>query len=48
MCFPTLEDLAAAYVESEEAAVKLTRKLDEHPEDWDGPCECATCLSYGD
>ena len=26
----------------------LTRLLDEHPEDWDGPCECATCLSYGD
>jgi hypothetical protein len=25
----------------------LTRLLDEHPEDWDGPCECRTCLSYG-
>lgn len=26
--------------------LKLTRLLDEHPEGWDGPCECATCMSY--
>lgn len=24
----------------------ITRALDEHPDDYDGPCECQTCLSY--
>ncbi|NKE69859.1 hypothetical protein [Candidatus Manganitrophus noduliformans] len=26
----------------------VTRLLEEHPEGWDGPCECQLCLSYGD
>ena len=26
----------------------LTRKADEHPEDHNGPCECASCMSYAD
>lgn len=26
--------------------IQLTRLLDEHPEDWNGPCECPTCMSY--
>ena len=26
--------------------LKMTRSLDEHPEDYDGPCECETCQSY--
>jgi hypothetical protein len=45
---PSVDDLVAAYAESEEAVLKLTRKLKEHPEGWDGPCLCYTCLSYGD
>lgn len=24
----------------------LTRMLDEHPDEYDGPCECKTCMSY--
>lgn len=24
----------------------MTRKLDEHPEGYDGPCECKLCMSY--
>lgn len=24
----------------------ITRTLDEHPDDYDGPCECASCMSY--
>lgn len=28
--------------------VELTRLLDEHPEGYDGPCECKLCLSYVD
>lgn len=27
---------------------KMTREVDEHPEDWDNPCECQLCCSYGD
>jgi hypothetical protein len=26
--------------------LEITRVLDEHPDDYDGPCECRTCLSY--
>jgi len=25
-----------------------TAKEDEHPENYDGPCECYLCRSYGD
>ena len=25
----------------------MTRRLDEHPEGYDGPCECKLCASYG-
>lgn len=24
----------------------MTSHMDEHPEGWEGPCECATCRSY--
>ena len=27
--------------------LEFTRLLDKHPEEWDGPCECQLCLSYG-
>lgn len=29
-----------------EALVGLTRTMDEHPEGYEGPCECETCMSY--
>ena len=28
--------------------ITLTRDVDEHPEDYDGPCECHLCQSYMD
>jgi hypothetical protein len=28
--------------------VALTTPLDEHPDNWDGPCNCGTCRSYAD
>lgn len=27
---------------------QLTKDFDECPEDWDGPCLCKLCRSYGD
>ncbi len=27
--------------------IEMTRKLDEHPEGYDGPCLCKLCMSYG-
>ncbi len=29
-----------------DALLKLTESLDEHPDDYDGPCWCKTCQSY--
>ena len=35
------------YAGREEAdLLNATRALDEHPDGYDGPCECATCMSY--
>ena len=31
----------------EAGAIAVTKLLDEHPEDWNGPCMCATCMDYG-
>lgn len=25
-----------------------TKEVDEHPEDWDSPCQCYECMSCGD
>ena len=36
------------YQALEREILKLTRTLDEHPDDYDGPCECRSCLSYFD
>jgi hypothetical protein len=27
--------------------LEMTRSLDEHPEDYDGPCACQLCRTYG-
>ena len=32
----------------EEELIAETKGLTEHPEWYDGPCACQTCLSYGD
>lgn len=29
---------------AQELTLELTRMLDEHPEGWEGPCECNGCL----
>lgn len=26
----------------------ITAELSEHPDDYDGPCDCRLCLSYAD
>jgi hypothetical protein len=28
--------------------LKKTEKEDEHPENYNGPCYCRTCMSYAD
>ena len=32
----------------ESILVGMTRCLEDHPEDYEGPCECKTCMSYAD
>lgn len=32
--------------QDDEQLLDITRGLDEHPDDYDGPCECRTCMSY--
>ena len=29
-------------------AVELTKGMDEHPKNWNHPCQCDTCNSYAD
>lgn len=41
-------DWKGRYVALEREVYKLTRTLEEHPEDYEGPCACALCLSYSD
>lgn len=33
---------------TDDELMRVTEPLDEHPEDWEHPCMCATCRSYGD
>ena len=33
---------------TDEELMRITEPLDEHPDNWDHPCMCATCRSYGD
>lgn len=32
----------------ESILVGMTRCIEDHPEDYEGPCECKTCMSYAD
>lgn len=34
--------------EARELTLELTRMLDEHPEGWEGPCECPGCIQVSD
>lgn len=40
-------DIATAGEVFEPLYVAATKGLDEHPENFQWPCECDTCLSYG-
>lgn len=40
----TVEELTPRWNE----LLDKTEKVDEHPEDYDGPCVCKLCCSYGD
>ena len=44
----TGEKVAAAWKAERDMLLDMTRSLDEHPEDYEGPCECQLCLSYAD
>ena len=37
---------AAIRAERDKYWLALTRKLEEHPEGWNGPCACQECVSY--
>jgi hypothetical protein len=39
---------ASFTVVSDGHLLKMTAELREHPDDYDGPCDCRTCLSYAD
>lgn len=47
-CALAVPEAAALDQLTEEQAVRATRNLDEHPEGYDGPCACQTCMSYAD
>ena len=34
------------YILTAAELIEVTRPLDEHPDEWDYPCLCATCRSY--
>ena len=36
------------YRQIEACMLDLTGGMEEHPEDWDWPCMCQLCCSYGD
>ncbi|MCJ7747843.1 MAG: hypothetical protein MUP27_08870 [Desulfobacterales bacterium] len=37
-----------AEIDRETELIKKTEEEDEHPEEYDGPCMCRLCCSYGD
>lgn len=39
-------DPIAARAVFEDAIFRFTKGLEEHPDDYDGVCDCNTCLSY--
>lgn len=46
---PLPKDLKEAFrLGFEAGCIDVTKHLDEHPENWDGPCMCALCMSYAD
>jgi hypothetical protein len=36
----------ATVVAAQKQLLDFTSLLDEHPEEWDGPCLCQLCMSY--
>lgn len=40
--------MAEQVARDEAELLAITECLDEHPEDFDGPCACGVCLSYAD
>lgn len=39
---------AGNYIVTLDELLAITERLDEHPDNWDFPCHCADCRSYGD
>ena len=44
----TVEAKIAQLQEERDQLLELSRQLDEHPEEYKGPCLCRLCLSYVD
>lgn len=43
-----LKQEAEAWKKERNLLLDMTKMLDEHIEDYDGPCLCKECCSYGD
>jgi hypothetical protein len=43
-----LAELEEENVKLQDWLLLITKDLEEHPEEYDGPCECSLCLSYAD
>jgi hypothetical protein len=41
------EEKGCWIVKERNQLLALTKTMECHPEDYDGPCECQTCVSYG-
>ena len=41
-----MERLAAEYRRQCDDLMTLSGVIDEHPDDYEGPCACKTCMSY--
>ena len=39
-------ELRAAGQRDLDELLEITRAMDEHPDEYDGPCECGTCAGY--
>ena len=42
------EQLTKKEEQEREALFAMTKDVDEHPGEWDSPCQCQLCMSYGD
>ena len=44
----SVEQITIKEEQEREALFEMTKDVDEHPGEWDSPCLCQLCCSYGD